>query len=293
MTHPPPIFLTGAGGFVGRALIQHWREAGVPVIGADLSGADEVIDVLNAEQLCRRVAEIQPRAVVHAAALTSGSDLRLLEVNLGGTLNALNAALQAEVKHFVLLSSTGVYSPQVGPISETGQTTSANAYSLSKVLAERAAAMVGGEMSIWSLRLGPVYGAGEEVSGSRQRTSLIHQIAAAIREQRSVNLSQGRDSAENWLHTRDLVRLLNVILAQSESVGAHLYNVAGPPVSQQALLEAFEQLCPEQPVQKWLTWNPTPLPRHGEVDCCKVAQELDFRPTIPLLEGLFDALAAP
>lgn len=292
MTTPSPILLTGAGGFVGRALTQHLRGAGVWVIGADLHGADEVLDVLDAESLRRRVAELQPQAIIHAAALTSGSDLRVLEVNLGGTLNALQAAASAQVKQFVLLSSTGVYSPQAGPIAENGQTTSANAYALSKVLAERAASLLSHELAVWTLRLGPLYGPGEAASPSRQQPSLIHQIALAIEEQRSVRLTQGRDSSDNWLHTRDLARLLELILAQPAQPGAHLYNVAGPPVSHQVLLEAFGQRCPGQAAAQWLTWNPNPLPRHGAVDCRKVARDLNFTPAVPLLEGLADAFVS-
>lgn len=289
---PASFFLTGAGGFVGRAVAGHLRAAGHTVAAADLRGASHELDVLDEGALELAVREARPTVLVHGAALTTPKredGLDLIEVNVRGTLNALEAARMARVAHFVLLSSAGVYAPGPGPIAEDSPTSSATAYGLSKLLAEGACTLGRGSMTVWLLRLGPVYGPGEGPSASRARPSLVYEMAQAALEGRPATLPRASGEVYNWLHTRDLARLLEIIASQPGDGEARLYNVAGPPVTGLELARAFAAIRPGFDLGR-LAWTPNPPPRHGALDASKIARELGFAPAVPLAEGLLDYL---
>lgn len=296
--HPFPargarVLFTGAGGFVGRAVTRHLEDTGYVVEACDLQGAPRVLDVLDIQALLEATQGAKPLALIHAAALTSGPDLQVIKVNVQGTLNALEAARAAGVRHFIFFSSCGVYAPQAEPISEEGITSTIHAYGLSKLLAEQVCT-IGKlpEMTLWVLRIGAVYGAGESPSETRSRASLLYEISQAIETQTPTRLSRASSDIHNWLHTQDMARLLSVIIEHPADGLTHLYNVAGPSVSVADLVSTFQTLKPEIDLERLLEYNPNPPPRHGAIDSSKVARELGFLPAVPLEEGLLDYLSS-
>jgi len=108
------VFITGASGFLGRALAAHHRAAGWEVRGMDLA-ADAANDVVAGD--VARPGPWQEHAagadvVVHTAAVVS---LRLerpeqvWEANVLGTKHALDAAVRAGARRFVHFSSVTVF----------------------------------------------------------------------------------------------------------------------------------------------------------------------------------------
>jgi nucleoside-diphosphate-sugar epimerase len=295
MNQDPRVLLTGAGGFVGRAVAQQLEARGSKVSGCDLRGATRAIDVLERDALLRFALEVQPTVFVHGAAVTTArrpDELDLLEVNLRGTLNALCAARAVGVAHFVLLSSAGVYAPgQPEPITEAGITSSEHAYSLSKTLAEEMCDLgKSAGMTIRALRLGAVYGPGETVSATRSRGSLVLEIARQLNAARIV-LPRAPDDAYNFLHTADLAQLLETIAQRPSDGGTHVYNVGGATTTALELVHAFERVT-KQPLEPRVVWNANPAPRHGAIDSSKLKNELGFVADTPLETGLLDYLEA-
>ncbi len=288
------VLLTGAGGFVGRALTTHLCQAGLEVIACDLSGTPRVLDVLNRSAMLEMALEIKPRVLIHAAAITTTrleNELDLIEVNVRGTINALEAARVAGVEHFVLFSSSGVYAATDGPIDEHALTSSASAYGLSKLLAEQVCTLgKTSNMTVWLLRLGPMYGPGEQASETRSRTSLVHLISQAVQTGEHVLLPRAPTDVYNWLHTHDLARLLELIASRPNDGETHLYNVAGPPANGPALVAAFRAAQPDVALNSLLEWHPNPSPRHGPLDSSKITRELGWKPIVPLWEGILDSL---
>ena len=259
-----------------------------------MQGAPRTLDVLNKQAMIEVTLETQPHTFIHAAALTSGEDLRVMEVNVGGTLNALESARRAGVRHFVFFSSCGVYAPQAEPIDEDGITTTAHAYSLAKLLAEEACRVgKSPEMTLWMLRIGAVYGAGESPSTTRSRASLIYEISQAIKAQTPTRLSRASTDIYNWLHTKDLARLLMMIVSRLSEGQTHLFNVAGPSLSVADLVKTFQKIKPGIDLGKLLEFNPNPPPRHGVIDSSKITRELGFSPIIKLEDGLKDYFSPP
>ena len=73
-----PVLVTGASGFVGEHVARRLVAAGEPVVGSYLTrpvviaGAEvRQIDLADAKSTVRLVAESQPRAVIHTAAMTA------------------------------------------------------------------------------------------------------------------------------------------------------------------------------------------------------------------------------
>lgn len=280
------VLLTGGAGFLGAAVAAELRRAGWLLHTTDLHGADEVLDVRDRDTLIAAVCRQRPRTLIHAAALTSGDPLELLAVNVGGTLGALEAAREAGCAHFILLSSAGVYAPKGVSVTEDSPTRTDHPYALSKLLAEQACRL-GTGLRRWALRLGPVYGPGERPSASRERLSLIGELAQAARHREPVTLAHRPDAVHSWLHTADLARLLGLLMFRSATDRFGVYNVAGPPVRNGALPALFDSVQPGAGLARRVRWTPDAPLRHGAVDSSRLALDLpSFAPTLRLESGL-------
>ena len=150
-TSTPDILVVGGAGYIGSHVVKALRDAGrQPVVFDNLStGLRENLfpeipfihgDLLIPEQV--RAAMRGIRSVIHLAALKAAGDSMLEPEryalhNLNGTVNLLNAAGTAGVRHFVFSSSAAVYGePQYLPLDENHPTEPANFYGQTKLQIE-------------------------------------------------------------------------------------------------------------------------------------------------------------
>jgi short-subunit dehydrogenase len=99
---PGKAIVTGAAGGLGSAFVEALRARGYEVIGADLAGADAILDVTDADA-CRRLAQdVQPNVWVNNAGILGagivadqGDDEieRIVGVNLLGVIHGTRAAV--------------------------------------------------------------------------------------------------------------------------------------------------------------------------------------------------------
>ena len=124
--------VTGASGFVGRHLVAHLEAEGDTVVGLDRNGPCPT-DITDAEAVRRRVADVQPDAVYHLAALTHVGESfeqrdSVSAVNIDGTRNLLDACAGTNVRAIVVVGSAeqyGAVDDDELPIRETAAATPA------------------------------------------------------------------------------------------------------------------------------------------------------------------------
>lgn len=109
------VLLTGSSGWLGRFLAPALRRAGHAVTGLDIAPGPEtaIIGSVADREAVRRAFGAGVEAVVHAGALHKPDIARLparafIDANVAGTLNLLEAAVEAGHDRFVLTSTTSL-----------------------------------------------------------------------------------------------------------------------------------------------------------------------------------------
>ena len=144
------ILIIGAGGFVGKYLIEEFKEDNYEVIACDINKnnleKEDVkyydIDILNKEIVEKIIEECTPDYLVNLAAISSvglswNIPDKTIEVNVVGTLNILEAIKKYKNTCKVLLiGSSEEYESKDTPLKETDMTNANNPYGISKVAQE-------------------------------------------------------------------------------------------------------------------------------------------------------------
>ena len=163
---PRRVFITGANGFIGRALARRYRECGAEVGGVDFK-ADPEWNVVTGDM--RDVASWRKHVggadlVVHTAAVVSMvAPMRAAwEVNCLGTRHLLDACREHGVQRFLHVSSVAAYGWEFPDgVDETWPLiTNGNSYTDTKITGEHIvmAAHAAGEIDCTIVRPGDVYG---------------------------------------------------------------------------------------------------------------------------------------
>lgn len=218
------VFVTGALGFIGRAIVDRYRDAGLAVRGVDTrpdpAGVIVAGDVRVPGPWQEHVAGCD--LVIHTAAVVSNvaQPAMAWEVNVCGTRHVLDAAVAGGVTRFVHFSSAAVYGhdrpdpvDERYPVRTTGAT-----YGDTKVAAEQVVlqAHAAREVVATVLRPSDVYG-----PGSRPWTVLPVEM---LRRHEVLLPAWGRGTF-NPLFIDDLVDA--VLLASADRAAGHVFNVTG------------------------------------------------------------------
>ena len=166
---PSKVFITGASGFIGRALSIRLRELGAQVGGVDLKAdpANGVVAGNTTDPGAWAEALDGVDTLIHTAAIVSTVapyDLAW-EVNVLGTRRVLDAAKAAGVRRFVHLSSVAAFGFEFPDgVNETYpcRVTGISTYHDTKVNSEAVvlAAHASGEIEVTVIRPTDVYGPG-------------------------------------------------------------------------------------------------------------------------------------
>lgn len=124
------ILITGSSGMVGKELKKVLTKHTIVEFDHHLK-----LDILNEEQLKKKMSGVN--CVIHLAGIIDNTNPNLLEVNVNGTKKVLQAAINAKVKKFIFMSSTGVYGTNNTLIDEKTPTHPENEYEKSKTEGEK------------------------------------------------------------------------------------------------------------------------------------------------------------
>lgn len=219
------VLITGANGFIGRALARRYRAESWEVSGIDVHPGTDAnvvsgdISTPGAWQEAARGCEL----VIHTAALVSNTATltEAWRVNVCGTRHVIDAARDAGIARVVVFSSAAVYSHDRGedcdehrPVRPTGAV-----YGDTKIAAEQVAlqAHAAGEVAVTIVRPSDVYG-----PESRPWTIVPVQM---LRSRQVVLPAHGR-GAFIPLFVDDLVDAVVLAAAADAAVG-QVFNVAG------------------------------------------------------------------
>jgi nucleoside-diphosphate-sugar epimerase len=166
ISRPKRVFITGANGFIGRALARRYRDYGAEVCGVDMSAdpAWNVVagDVRDVDRWRRHLDGAD--LVIHTAAVVSMvAPMRAAwEVNCHGTRRLLTACREGGTTRFVQLSSVAAFGFDFpdGVDESWPLITNGNSYTDTKITGEHTilAAHAGGELDCTIIRPGDVYG---------------------------------------------------------------------------------------------------------------------------------------
>jgi UDP-glucose 4-epimerase len=166
--------VTGASGFLGKAVMKLLAEEKQSAIGLDprSSGTVQVVDDLSdRSKLTKLLRSEKITHVIHAGGVSgpmvlADDPLKVIAINVLGSLNLLYAAMDTGVRTFVYCSSAAALGSfhESEPVDETYPLRPNNTYSASKAAMEMVLRGLWGKipLDLCSLRFTVIYGPGRE-----------------------------------------------------------------------------------------------------------------------------------
>lgn len=223
------VWVLGAGGFIGRHLVESLRgvhdvTAFVRPSAAAIRGAVRVdLASARAPAILRLTAKNRgrPDVVFHLASRQPGphAPADYVSGNVGALAGALGFLRDVPPRRFVFTSTLSVYGrPDRNPVRENAVTRPVHAYAASKLAAEGLLGWLSGRCQVTILRLPSVFGLG-------QADSFVDGLAkTALRHAPITLFGRGR-LLRDALHVRDVVRGLGACLHRPAVRGTVVINL--------------------------------------------------------------------
>ncbi len=251
------ILVTGAQGFIGRAVRKLLQGEGYSVLAVDQApavagesfgcGREVLLDIADADRV-RGIFQSQAIAgVIHLAAIlptvAQREPLRATRVNVLGSADLLELAREFGVRRFVFGSSLSVYGthPANEIVSEQSRAAPEDVYGASKLCVEQLGAAYREQFGLEfvSLRIGRVLGSGARSATSAWRS----QIFEFLRTIEPVEISVPYVGSERLLlvHVDDVAAALAKLM-QAKDLSHGVYNAPCESVSVEDLKREVEGL---------------------------------------------------
>jgi nucleoside-diphosphate-sugar epimerase len=314
--------VTGGAGFVGLNIVEALLERGDEVVLFDTSklprSAEHALghhrarltiengSVLDAERIDAVLRRRAIERVIHAAAITSGAQREarepasVLDVNLHGTINTLDAAHKHGVKRFVYVGSGAAYGESLylyARLYEETPSVPNTLYSITKHAAERMCLRL---RELWNIdvvcvRLGTVIGPWERDTGARDNFGTHSQLARLAVAGKSAVLTE-REIQRDWVYARDVAHAL-IALANSPALRHRVYNVTSGEAWQQSMTAWCEILKAAYPAFSYRVAGVEEEPNiwytdrdRGLMDIGRLTHDTGFRIGYPMRAAYADYL---
>ncbi len=300
------IVVTGAGGFLGSAVVEALAARGDQVTGFDVAPGPALqaaaarfsnLRVVSGEitewqHVVEVLREVEPDAVVHLAAIVGvvnsvAAPFATMRVNIGGALNVLEAMHLLGLKRFVDMSSEEIYGDFEGAlITEDHPCRPVMPYGISKFAVEQLArdyARLHGLECI-HLRTSWVYGPG------LPRLRIPKTFIDAALKGESLHMATGGDFSVDQVYIEDLVA--GVLAALDKACHRFdAYHIAtGTAPSLRDIVEIVKELVPDADLSvgpgSYNFGQGIATVKKGALDITRARSELGYAPKYDIRAGI-------
>jgi UDP-glucose 4-epimerase len=231
------VLVTGASGFIGRHVCSRLLRARGAIVCVDHrsipgdAAGFVACDIADPQQFEEVVRANQVEIIVHLAAVLPSASQQdpagATRVNIGGSLNVLEAARRSAVRRVVYASSISVYGSDHGSraVSENDPAAPNDLYGAAKryseVLGETYHRIFGFEFV--ALRVATVVGLGVKSTSSPWRTDIFE--ALGTKDGRLIQVPYGAEEAIPLVHVEDVAEMV-ALLVERPMLKWSLYNAA-------------------------------------------------------------------
>jgi nucleoside-diphosphate-sugar epimerase len=283
------IAVTGASGFIGRPLVARLAGDGHEVAASDLQPGPGIVELdLRDRAGARSWIEAARADCAVALGAISGPMVApddpelVLDSNVGGTLNLLEAMRRAEVRRLVFISSIAVYARRGdrSPVPEEAALGAVDPYSASKIAGEAMVAAYTNRFGLTAtvLRVSTVYGPGRAVP------YIIGKLICSGRDGTVVEVSGRQDNMRQYVHVDDVVEAIRLAILHPLPGLTPVNITGGSYTSEVEVAEMIKQLLPATHyVVRDIGGGDGDF---GPLDIGRAERLLGYRPSVSLGEGL-------
>jgi nucleoside-diphosphate-sugar epimerase len=300
--------VTGAYGFIGSWVVRQLVQEGEPVYAMDLSDnarrlrlsmTDEEIaevhyvhgDVTVSEDVNNTLTRYKIDTILHLAALQvpfcRADPRRGARVNVEGTVNIFQGALETGINRVTYCSSAGVYGPASayppGPLAHDAPIIPLTLYGVYKQADENLAKVYWNLDKVASIGVRPytVYGPGRDQGMTSTPTAAM--LAAA--KGQDYHISFG--GVGQYQYGKDVARAI-IQASRTPFAGADCYNLGGSVAHMEEIVQHITAMVPGVHI----TFNPTPLNLPESLDGSAFEAVVGPIGWTPLNVGIAETIAA-
>lgn len=290
------VLVTGGCGFIGTNLVPALVRAGFQLRVFDnfdtgsrenLAGWPvELIDgdirdsvaVQRAIDGCDSVVHLAAEASVLESVIDPGPTF---EVNVGGTLTLLQAAVQSGVRRFVFASSNAAIGDQEPPLDEGKVPRPISPYGASKLAAEAYCMAHHGAYGLETvvLRFSNVYG-----PWSQHKTSVVSKFIRHMLAGQPITIYGDGQQTRDFIYVADVVQA--ILAALTSDVSGLVFQIGtGQETSVRKLVGMIAGVAQREPRLEWVE-QPAGEIRRNYVSIDRARSLLRFNPSCDLRQGL-------
>ena len=308
------ILITGATGFVMSGLARHLAERGHAVVASDLHAPDAAlrahldglagavtfrqVDVSDPASVRALIGDVRPERIVHGAAITAipaeaerGRFVETTQVNVLGTLHALDAVREFGARRTIVVSSGSVYGARADrdPVTEDAVPQPQGVYPITKWAAEALArryATVNG-LDLVVVRLASPFGAFERDTGSRPLLSAINDWTRAALRGETLRIGGPATALRDPIYLDDVASGIAAVLL-AERLPHDVYNVGwGRGATTEDTLAAIARAVPGVKIERVPDEPPRwPALTRGVLSADRLRRDLGWTPRYDLDSGV-------
>ncbi len=300
------VLVTGATGFVGANLVRRLIAEGyeVHILTRKSSNKwrlvdilsrlkDHTIDLLEEEKLKDLLNSIKPDAIFHlaTAGIYGGISLpekKVIEINLLGTINLINACNNVDYKCFVNTGSSSEYGRKNHPMKEEDLCEPENVYGISKCAATLYGKLIARtkDKPIIGFRLFSPFGAYDD------KSRLMTYAITNVLQDKPLMLANP-NAVRDYIYVEDVMDLYLQSIERASELKGEVFNVGSG--SQKTVSYVVNKIIEITNFKNEIKWDSFPGREYDtekwEADIGKVARYFNWQPKYDIDDGIEQTIA--